>query len=175
MLLFRPSKPLRNRFLRIFGHFRPLKPRIPLDRVDVFDVFTIFSSQSLFVLSSGLLLPIFRSPGHLLATSRAHFFWPEGEREISAAPLFIALASKFASDLPNGAQELAGRCPGDRKIGRRRPEERTKRLCEEKIVKPSKTSTLSSEMRGLSGREGPKILKNRLRSGLEGLKSSIVT
>ena len=73
------------------------------------------------------------------------------------------------------AREVAGRCPGDPKIGRRRPEERAKRLCEEKIVKTSKTSTLSSEMRGWSGREGPKILKNRPRSGLEGLKSSIVT
>ena len=57
------------------------------------------------------------------------------------------------------ARELAGRCPGDPKIGRRRPEERTKRLCEEKIVKTSKTSTLSSEKRGLSGREGLKIQK----------------
>ena len=73
------------------------------------------------------------------------------------------------------AREVARRCPGDRKIGRRRPEERAKRLCEAKIVKTSKTSTLSSEMRGLGGREWPKILKNRPRSGLEGLKSSIVT
>ena len=89
MLLFRPSKPLRNRFLTIFGPSRPPKPRISLDRVDVFDVFTIFSSQSLFVLSSGLLLPIFRSPGHLLATSRAHFFWPEGEGEKECPPPFL--------------------------------------------------------------------------------------
>ena len=73
------------------------------------------------------------------------------------------------------ARELARRCPEDPKIGRSRPEERAKRLCEDKIVKTSKTSTLSSEMRGLGGREGPKILKNRPRSGLEGLKSSIVT
>ena len=79
------------------------------------------------------------------------------------------------SEQKKWARELARRCPGDPKIGRRRPEERTKRLCEEKIVKTSKTSTLSSEMRGWSGREGPKILKNRPRSGLEGLKSSIVT
>ena len=68
-----------------------------------------------------------------------------------------------------------GACPEDPKIGRSWPEERTKRLCEEKIVKTLKTSTMSSEMRVLSGREGPKILKNRPRSGLEGLKSSIVT
>ena len=74
----------------------------------------------------------------------------------------------------NGSRELAGRCPGDPKIGRRRPEERAKRLCEAKIVKTSKTSTLSREMRGFGGREGPKILKNRPRSALEGLKSSIV-
>ena len=73
------------------------------------------------------------------------------------------------------ARELAGRCPGDLKICRKRPEETAKRLCEGKTVKTSKTSTLSSEMRGLSGREAPKILKNRPRSGLEGLKSSIVT
>ena len=73
------------------------------------------------------------------------------------------------------ARELARRCPEDPKIGRSSPEERAKRLCEEKIMKTSKTSTLSSEMRGFGGREGPKILKNRPRSGLEGLKSSIVT
>ena len=72
------------------------------------------------------------------------------------------------------ARELARRCENP-KIGRRRPEERAKRLCEAKIMKTSKTSTLSSEMRGVGGREGPKILKNRPRSGLEGLKSSIVT
>ena len=46
------------------------------------------------------------------------------------------------------ARELARRCPEDPKIGRSRPEERAKRLCEEKIMKTSKTSTLSSEMRG---------------------------
>ena len=73
------------------------------------------------------------------------------------------------------ARELAGRCPGDPEIGRKDAKERDKRLCEEKVVKTSKTTTLSSEKRGLSGREGPKILKNRPRSGLEGLKSSIVT
>ena len=85
----------------------------------------------------------------------------------------------FFSASPSGqkkwAREVAGRCPGEPKIGKKRPEETAKRLCEEKIVKTSKTSTLSSEMRVLSGREGPKILKNRPRSGLEGLKSSIVT
>ena len=72
------------------------------------------------------------------------------------------------------ARELARRCPEDPKIGRSRPEKRAKRLCEEKIVKTSKTSTLSSEMRGFGGRGGPKILRNRSRSGLEGVKSSIV-
>ena len=71
------------------------------------------------------------------------------------------------------ARELAGRCPGDPKNGRKDAKERDKRLCEEKIVKTSKTTTLSSEKRGLSGREGPKILKSRPRSGLEGLKSGI--
>ena len=73
------------------------------------------------------------------------------------------------------AGELARRYPEDPKIGRSSPEERAKRLCGEKIVKTSKTSTLWSEMRGFGGREGSKILKNRPRSGLEGLKSSIVT
>ena len=85
---------------------------------------------------------------------------------------FLFSASPFGQK--KWAREVAGRCPGDPKIGRRRPEERAKRLCEEKRVKTSKTSTLSSEMRGLGGREWPKILKNRPRSGLEGLKSSIV-
>ena len=74
----------------------------------------------------------------------------------------------------NGSRELAGRCPEDPKIGRKDAKERDKRLCEEKIVKTSKTTTLSSEKRGLSGREGPKILQNRPRSGFEGLKSGIV-
>ena len=83
--------------------------------------------------------------------------------------------SPSPSGQKNASRELAGRCPEDPKIGRRRPEEREKRLCEEKIMKTSKTTTLSSEKRGLSGREGPKILKNRPRSGLEGLKSGIVT
>ena len=77
MLLFTPSKPLRDRFLRIFGPSRQPKPRISLDRVNVFEVFTIFSSHSLFALSSGLLRPIFGSSGHLLASSRAHFSWPK--------------------------------------------------------------------------------------------------
>ena len=88
MLLFTPSKPLRDRFLRIFGPSRPPKPRISLDRVDVFEVFTIFSSHSLFALSSGLLRPIFGSSGHLLASSRAHFSWPKMEREISLPPFW---------------------------------------------------------------------------------------
>ena len=74
----------------------------------------------------------------------------------------------------NASRELGGRCPEDPKIGRKDATERDKRLCEEKIVKTSKTTTLSSEKRGLSGREGPKILKNRPRSGLEALKNSIV-
>ena len=56
------------------------------------------------------------------------------------------------------ARELARRCPEDPKIGRSRPEERAKRLCEEKIVKTSKTSTLSSEMGGFVGREGATLL-----------------
>ena len=72
------------------------------------------------------------------------------------------------------ARELARRCPEDPKIGRSSPEERAKRLCEEENVKTSKTSTLSSEMRGFGARGGPKILRNRSRSGLEGVKSSIV-
>ena len=75
----------------------------------------------------------------------------------------------------NASRELGGRCPEDLKNGRKDAKERDKRLCEEKIVKTSKTTTFSSEKRGWSGREGPKIFKNRPRSGLEGLKSSIVT
>ena len=88
MLLFTPSKPLRGRILKIFGHSRPPKPRISLDRVDVFDVFTVFSSHSLFAVSSGLFLQIFGSPGPLPATSRAHFFWPKGEGEKKDPPPF---------------------------------------------------------------------------------------
>ena len=88
MLLFRPSKPLRGRFLRIFGPSRPLKPRFSLERVVVFEVFIIFSSHSLFSLSSGLLLPIFGSSGHLPASSRELFFWPEGEAEKNDPPFF---------------------------------------------------------------------------------------
>ena len=86
-----------------------------------------------------------------------------------------AFFSASPSGQKNASRELAGRCPEDPKIGRKDAKERDKRLCEEKIVKTSKTTTLSSEKRGLSGREGPKILKNRPRSGLEGLKSGIVT
>ena len=80
----------------------------------------------------------------------------------------------YNSDVPLG-QTNKKKILRDPKIGRKDAKERDKRLCEEKIVKTSKTSTLSSEKRGWSGREGPKILKNRPRSGLEGLKSSIVT
>ena len=73
------------------------------------------------------------------------------------------------------ARELARSCPEDPKIDRSSSEERAKRLCEEEIVKTSKTSTQSIEMRGFGGREGPKMIKNRSRGGLEGVKSSIVT
>ena len=103
MVLFTSSKPLRERFLRISGPPRPPKPRFSLERVDVFEVFTLFSSHRLLDVSLGLLRWIFGSSGHLLATSRAHFFWPEGEAEKSPPPLFSALVSKFASDLPTGA------------------------------------------------------------------------
>ena len=65
--------------------------------------------------------------------------------------------------------------PKDPKIGRSSPEEKAKRLSKEKTVSTSKTMTLSSEMRGFGGREDPKIVKNQSRSGLEGVKSSIVT
>ena len=68
------------------------------------------------------------------------------------------------------SQGLPETRPEDPKIDRNNPEETSKRRCEEKSAKTSKTSTLSSEMRVLSGREGPKIFKNRPRSGLEGLK-----
>ena len=77
MLLFLLSKPLRERFLRIFGPPRPPKPRFSLDSVDVFEVFTLFSSHRLLDVSLGLLRWIFGSSGHLLATSRAHFSWPK--------------------------------------------------------------------------------------------------
>ena len=89
MALFRPSKPLRGRFFRIFGPSRPLKPRISLERVDVFEVFTIFSSHSLFSLSLASVRPIFGFPGHLSASSREPFFWPEGERGKSPPPSFL--------------------------------------------------------------------------------------
>ena len=68
---------------------------------------------------------------------------------------FWAVGGSFGHE--KWARELARRCPEDPKIGRSRPEERAKRLCEEKIVKTSKTSTLSSEMRGFGGREGRKF------------------
>ena len=73
------------------------------------------------------------------------------------------------------SQELPQTRPEDPKIDRSSPEERSKRRCEEKSVKTSKTSTLSSEKRGFDGRGGPEILKNRSRSGLEGVKSTIIT
>ena len=92
----------------IFGPSRAPKPRISLDRVDVFKVFTISSSRSLFALSSGLLRPIFGSSGHLLASSRAYFSWPKMETEKDAAPLFDVHVPKFASDLPNGAPGALG-------------------------------------------------------------------
>ena len=103
---------------------------------------------------------------------------PFGRSEVnldkSALKRRAAEISLSPSGQKNDSGKLAGRCPGHPKIGLKDAKERKKRLCEEKIVKTSKTSTLSSEMRGLGGREGPKILKNRPRSGLEGLKSSIV-
>ena len=118
MLLFRPSKPLRGRFLRIFGPSRPLKPRFSLERVVVFEVFTIFSSHSLLSLSLVSFRPIFGSSGHLPASSREAFFWPEGERENYPPPLSSALVPKVPSHLPNGAfqapkrpQNLLKSCP----------------------------------------------------------------
>ena len=89
MLLFRPSKPLRGRFLRIFGPSRPLKPRFSLERVVVFEVFTIFSSHSLLSLSLASFPPFFGSSGHLPASSREAFFWPEGEAEKKPPPPFL--------------------------------------------------------------------------------------
>ena len=68
---------------------------------------------------------------------------------------------------PGGAQRTRKSAEAARREGE-------EAMCRENC-KTSKTSTLSSEMRVLSGREGPKILKNRPRSGLEGLKNSIVT
>ena len=109
MLLFRPSKPLRGRFLRIFGPSRPLKPRFSLERVVVFEVFTIFSSHSLLSLSLASFRPFFGSSGHLPASSREAFFWPEGEGEKKAPPLFDVHVSKFASDLPTGTSGGAKR------------------------------------------------------------------
>ena len=53
------------------------------------------------------------------------------------------------------------RRPGDPKSNKKRFEKNVKKLREEKSLKTSKTSTLSSEMRGFSDREWPKILKNR--------------
>ena len=73
------------------------------------------------------------------------------------------------------SQELPQTRPEDPKIHRNSPEERSKSRCEEKSVKTSKTSTLSNEKRGFGGRGGPEILKNRSRSGLEGVKSTIIT
>ena len=49
---------------------------------------------------------------------------------------FWAVGGSFGHE--KWARELARRCPEDPKIGRSRPEERAKRLCEEKIVKPKK-------------------------------------
>ena len=83
MLLFRPSKPLRGRFLRIFGPSRPLQPRFSFERVVVFEVFTIFSSHSLLSLSLASFRPIFGFSGHLSPSSREAFCWAEGEGENS--------------------------------------------------------------------------------------------
>ena len=99
----------------------------------------------------------------------------EGNLDTSALKRGGHSFSLSPSGQKNASRELAGRCPEDPKNGRKDAKERDKRLCEEKIVKTLKTTTLSSGKRGLSGREGPKILKNRPRSGLGGLKSSIVT
>ena len=112
--------------------------------------------------------------GVVLGLGGAPFGRSEANLDTSALKRGGAEFSPSPSGQKNASRELAGRCPEDPKIGRRRPEEREKRLCEEKIMKTSKTTTLSSEKRGLSGREGPKILQNRPRSGLEGLKSGIV-
>ena len=73
------------------------------------------------------------------------------------------------------SQELPQTRPENLKIHRSNPKETSKRRCEEKSVKTSKTSTLSSEKRGFGGRGGPEILKNRSRSGLEGVKNAIIT
>ena len=73
---------------------------------------------------------------------------------------------------PQGLPETR---PEDPKIDRNNPEETSKRRCEKTSAKTSKTSTLSSEMRGFGGRGGPEILKNRSRSGLESKKNSIIT
>ena len=73
------------------------------------------------------------------------------------------------------SQELPQTRPEDPKIHRSNPKETSKRRCEEKSVKTSKTSTLTIEKRGFGGRGGPEILKNRSRSGLEGVKSTIIT
>ena len=83
MPLFRPSKPLRGRFLRIFGPSRPLKPRFSLERVVVFEVFAFFSSHSPLSLSLASFRPFFGFSGHLPASSREAFCWADGEGENS--------------------------------------------------------------------------------------------
>ena len=69
------------------------------------------------------------------------------------------------------SQELPQTRPEDPKIQREATPKRRRRG----DVKTSKTSTMSSEKRGFGGRGGPEILKNRSRSGLEGVKSTIIT
>ena len=77
MLLFTPFKQLRDRFFVDFRPFTATKTTHFARQGRRFLGFTIFSSHSLFALSSGLLRPIFGSSGHLLASSRAHFSWPK--------------------------------------------------------------------------------------------------
>ena len=86
MVLFTPSKPLRERFLRISGPPRPPKPRFSLEMVDVFEVFTLFSSHRLLDVSSGLLRWIFGSSGRVWGSSWDHFSWPKGTRDIEDPP-----------------------------------------------------------------------------------------
>ena len=97
----------------------------------------------------------FGAPGAPFGRSEANLDTCTSKREAAYFSL-----STFGHE--KWARELARRCPEDPKIGRSSPEERAKRLCEEKMVKTSKTSTLSSEKRGLGGRGGPKILKKSL-------------
>ena len=108
MLLPTLSKSLRSGILRIFGPSRPPKPRISLDRVDVFEVFALFSSHRLFDVSSGLFQSIFGSSGRVSGSSWDHFSWPKGSRDIEDPLLFDVYVPKFASHLANGAPGGSG-------------------------------------------------------------------